>query len=135
MSAAARVTIRSIEKNRVEATNGAQRVVLDLPVSEGGEEPVAGLGPHETLLAALGGCTAMTLLLYARRKGWPLEGVEADLVREKPPVGAESETIEVALRLKGPLDDSQKQRLLEIAQKCPVYKTLTHPIVVKERLA
>ncbi len=135
MSSAARVTVRSLAKNQVEATDGAHRVVLDLPASEGGEEPVAGMGAHETLLAALGGCTAMTLLLYARKKGWPLEGVEADLVREKPPVGATADRIEVSLRLRGPLDDAQRTRLLEIAQKCPVYRTLTGDLVVDERLA
>ena len=134
---AAHVTVRSAGRNRVEATNGRHAATLDLPVAEGGQEPVEGLGPHETLLAALGGCTAMTLLLYARRKGWPLEGVEADLAHEKAAVGAGAapERVAVTLRLLGPLDEAQRTRLLEIAQKCPVYRTLTGEVAVEERLA
>ena len=83
---AERVTVRSLTGMQVEATNGSRRVVLDVPTEEGGTGE--GLGPHETLLSALGGCTAMTLLGYARHKGWPLEGVELDLTREKPPVAS-----------------------------------------------
>lgn len=129
------VTVRTIGGNRVEATNGRQHVVLDLPVHEGGEGE--GLGPHEALLAALGGCTSMTLLLYARRKAWPLEGVEVSLAREKAPVGVPEarERLTVDLRLTGNLDDEQRQRLLGIAQKCPVYRTLTNDLDLVERLA
>lgn len=130
-----RVTCRTLGGHVVEATNGTSTVRLDLPVSEGG--PGSALGPHETLLAALGGCTAMTLQAYAARKQWPLQGVELALSREKAPVGVPDgkERIVVEVKPLGPLDDEQKRRLLEIAQKCPVYRTLTSDLDVVERLA
>ena len=129
-----RITIRSLGGNRIEAGNGRHAMVLDLPAEEGGEG-TAGLGPHETLLSALGGCTAMTLLLYARRKGWPLEGVDADLVREKAKGPDSRDRIVVDLRLRGSLDAEQRDRLLSIAQKCPVYRTLTTDLDIVERLS
>lgn len=130
-----RVTCRTVGGHRVEATNGASSVVLDLPKEDGGEGK--GLGPHETLLAALGGCTAMTLQLYAARKAWPLQGVELALARDKAAAGAADprDRLTVDLRLLGPLDDAMKAKLLEIATKCPVYRTLTSDLDVVERLA
>ena len=129
-----RMTVRSLGGHRVEATNGVHGITLDLPQALGGAGTA--LGAHEALLAALGSCTVMTLEVYATRKGIPLEGVELSLGREPAPVGEPTgrERITVELKLLGPLDGAQKSRLLEIAQKCPVYKTLTgHPEVV-ERL-
>ncbi len=129
-----RITCRTVGGHRVEATNGTSSVVLDLPQVDGGEGH--GLGGHETLLAALGGCTAMTLKVYAARKQWPLEGVEVTLVHEKAAVGVPEarNRIEVAVRVLGPLDAEQRAKLLEIAKKCPVYRTLTSPLDVVETL-
>jgi putative redox protein len=92
--------------------------------------------PHEMLLSALGGCKALTMTSYAKRKGFPLEGVEIALVHDKPAVGSGDapETIAVEMTLRGPLDDAQKQRLLEISQKCPVHKTLVGEIEITSRL-
>jgi putative redox protein len=131
----AHVTIRSTGGFRVEATDGRHKTTLDLQPADGGDG-AGGMGSHETLLAALGGCTAMTLLLYARRKAWPLEGVDASLDHVPAPVGAGDapERITVSLTLRGALDDAQRSRLLEIAGKCPVYKTLSRPVVIEERL-
>ena len=128
------VTVRTLGGNRVEAGNGRHRLVLDLPVHDGGAGEA--MGPHEALLSALGACTSMTLLLYARRKTWPLEGVEIALGREKAPVGVPDgrERIQVDLRLHGPLDEEQRARLLDIAKKCPVYRSLTSDIDLVERL-
>lgn len=130
-----RVTCRTLGGHVVEATNGTSTVRLDLPVAEGG--PGTAMGPHETLLAALGGCTAMTLQVYAARKQWPLQGVELVLTREKAAVGVPEakEKLVVEVKPLGPLDDAQRQKLLEIAQKCPVYRTLTSDLDVVERLA
>jgi putative redox protein len=132
----AHVTVRSTGGFRVEATNGRHVTVLDLPAEEGGDG-AAGLGPKETLLAALGGCTAMTLFLYARRKGWPLEGVDTALAHEPAPAGSGDapDAITVAVTLRGPLDDAQRARLLEIAAKCPVHRLIARPVSVVERLA
>ncbi len=130
-----RIVARNSVGHRVEASNGTSSVVLDMSKQDGGE--AKGLSPHETLLAALGGCTAMTLRVYAARKGWPLEGVELVLTHEKPPPGAPpeaKETIGVDATLLGPLDAVQKAKLMEIAQKCPVYKTLLADLAIVETL-
>ncbi|MFO0932436.1 MAG: OsmC family protein [Planctomycetota bacterium] len=130
-----RVTCRTVGGHRVEATNGESSTFIDLPKVDGGAGN--GLGPHETLLAALGACTSMTLQVYAARKQWPLEGVELTLTREKAAVGVPDakDRIDVAIRVHGPLDAAQRTKLLEIAQKCPVYKTLTSDLDVAETLA
>jgi putative redox protein len=130
-----RITVKSLDGGmRVEATNGSVKTVMDLPKDLGGEGTA--LGATETLLAALGGCTAMTLLLYARRKSWPLEGVDADfsIERPKPGTGSTPERIRGTLRFRGALDDAQRQRLLEVAGKCPVNRTLSGPVLVEETL-
>lgn len=130
-----RVTVNTTGGNWVEASNGSSKMSLDLPKVDGGEGRA--FGPQETLLAALGSCTAMTLTVYAKRKAWPLEGVEVTLTHEKPPAGSGDapDRFTVELRLRGPLDDAQRSRLLEVAGKCPVHKTLVGEIDVQERLA
>ncbi len=103
-----------------------------------------GLSPYDYLLAALGACTSMTLRLYAERKQLPLERVMVHLKREKIHASdcADCETrdgmldqIERTLELAGALDAAQRQRLLEIADKCPVHRTLTSEIKIRTRLA
>ena len=128
-----RMTVRSLPGTQVEATNGRSRVVLDMPVEDGGKGD--GLGPHKTLLSALGGCTTMTLFVYARRKQWPLEGVEIEVERAAPPASGGPTKLTLAIKLLGPLDAEQKARLADVAKKCPVYKTLSGPIEVVEAVA
>lgn len=130
-----RVVCRTVGGHLVEATNGTSKLVLDLPKADGGEG--RGFGPHETLLAALGACTAMTLQVYAARKQWRVDGVELTLTHEKAAVGVPDAKakVTVAIGLHGPLDDAQRGKLLEIAQKCPVYRTLTNDLDVVETLA
>ena len=110
------------------------------------DEPVAagGPGPYDLLLAALGACTGMTLRLYADRKGWPLERVEVKLRHDRIHAEdcADCETrvglvdrIEREIALRGPLDAEQRARLLEIADKCPVHRTLRSEIRIETRLA
>ena len=114
----------------------------DEPVEAGGTD--SGPGPYDFLLAGLGACTAMTLRLYAARKKWPLENAHVTLRHAKTHAEdcAECETktgmldrIERVVRLDGPLDAEQKARLMEIADKCPVHRTLTSEITIETRMA
>lgn len=105
---------------------GGHRIRSDEPIEKGGAD--TGAAPHELLLAALGSCTAMTLKAYAERKGWPLRDVRVSLS------GAHADgrfIISRRLVLDGELDGDQRQRLLEIADKCPVHRTLISPIVIQ----
>jgi uncharacterized OsmC-like protein len=114
--------------------SGPNRWSADEPVSAGGTD--TGPGPHELLLAALGACTSMTLTLYAGRKGWPLAGVTVRLRHERldGPSGLATR-IDREIALAGALTDEQRQRLLAIAERCPVHRTLTSTITIESRLA
>jgi len=116
-------------------------VLADEPVAYGGTD--RGLSPYQFLSAGLGACTSMTIRMYARRKKWPLEHVEVDVTHDK--VHAQDcETCEGSrnkidlftrvIRLRGPLDEAQRKRLLEIADRCPVHRTLHSEIRVETRL-
>lgn len=103
--------------------------LADEPRAYGGTD--RGMSPYGFLSAALGACTSMTIRMYARRKGWPLAGVSVDITHDK--VHAQDAETNVspridrftrAIRLKGPLDADQRAKLLEIADKCPVHRTL-----------
>ncbi len=102
------------------------RIRSDEEVEKGGED--TGATPHELLLAALGSCTAMTLKVYAERKGWPLRDVHVTLNGAGVDGGY---LISRQVTIDGDLDTEQRQRLIEIADKCPVHKTLVGGITIK----
>jgi putative redox protein len=133
---------RGINRLAQEILVGHHRFTADEPTEAGGSD--LGPNPYDLLLAALGACTSMTLRLYADHKQWPLERTTVQLTHQKIHAAdcADCETregkidvIEREIAIAGPLDAQQRQRLLEIAEKCPVHRTLHSEIKVRSRLA
>jgi putative redox protein len=131
------VSVRSIGgryTTRIDSSH--HTIVADEPPPAGDD---AGPSPYELLLSALGACTSMTLLMYARRQGWPLDVVHIELTHEREHAsdgedwegeGGLIDVIHRSIRLEGELTSDQRERLAEIARRCPVHKTITSPLVI-----
>ena len=126
---------------RQEVRLGAHHLVADEPAADGGTD--AGPTPYGLLLAALGTCSGMTMRLYADRKGWPLAGTRVRLRHSRDHEAdcencvagdARIERIDRELELFGPLTESQRARLAEIANRCPVHRTLRSRLEVVTKL-
>ena len=123
-----------------EVEIGPHELYADEPVSYGGTD--TGPTPYDLLLAALGSCTSMTIGLYARKRSWPLENIIVSLRHSKIHATdcEECETkegkidrIELDIQLTGSLTAEQREKLMEIAERCPVHQTLTSEINIKTR--
>jgi len=133
------VVVRETLKSKFQQTVsiGPHSLLADEPVAVGGED--SGLGPYDFVLAGLGACTSMTMRMYADRKSLPLERVTVTLKHSKIHAQdcAECETkegmldqIDRTIAMEGALDAEQRKRLMEIADKCPVHRTLTSEISI-----
>jgi uncharacterized OsmC-like protein/pimeloyl-ACP methyl ester carboxylesterase len=138
------VVVRETRNSKFEQTVsiGPHQMLADEPVAAGGED--SGPGPYDFVLAGLGACTSMTMRLYAERKSLPLERTTVTLKHSKIHAQdcAECETkesmldqIDRVIAMEGNLDADQRKKLLEIADKCPVHRTLTSEIQIVTRAA
>jgi putative redox protein len=117
---------------------GRHYLMADEPEEFGGRD--FGPSPYEWISAGLSACTVMTLQLYAKRKGWPLENVQVHTSHNKTHAedckqceqdGSKIDSFELRIKLEGNLSEDQISRLLEIAHRCPVHKTLAAPAEIK----
>ncbi len=129
------ITVRSRDNFQQEIIAGDHFVFADEPLHIGGDD--TGPNPYELLLGALGACTSITLQMYAQRKGWQLEGVEVELTHRRDYAkdcescedqDSRIDVVELTIELKGDLDEAQRARLHEIAQRCPVNQTISKGI-------
>ena len=108
---------------QVQVSTGGQDFPADEPIEAGGG--ATGPSPHDLLAAGLAACTTMTLRLYADRKPWPLEAILVTVDHLRQPDATPPDLFRRRIALTGPLDDAQKERLMQIADRCPVHRTLT----------
>ena len=122
------MAIASIGKEHflTEIISGAKQVVADEPEELGGTNK--GPAPGEFLLISLASCTAITIRMYADRKKWPVEKITVEVDFEKV---ANKTIFKREVQLEGDLTEDQRTRLLQIANACPVHKTLTSPIEIE----
>ena len=123
-----------------QVTAGAHHLLSDEPPELGGTD--SGPTPYDLLLAALGSCTSMTVAMYARLKKWPLDSVTVNLRHSKIHAAdcrdcetkeGKIDRIEREIHFVGTLDPEQQKRLLEIADRCPVHRTLESEIDIQTR--
>lgn len=110
-----------------QLTNDTHKWQADEPTEIGGKNQ--GPNPYELMLSALSSCSAITMKMYANRKMWPLQGVDIQCDLVKPELNGTS-YIQRKISLKGPLDLEQTERLLQIADLCPIHKMLSNSIII-----
>ena len=135
------VQLRSVgDRYRVDVDARQHRLIVDEPTPVSSD---LGPSPYELLLAALGSCTSMTLLMYARRNGMQLEAVEIQLAHDRQHVEdseryeqgqSRVDVIRRRIHLDGPLTEEQRERLMGVARACPVHRTLASAVIIHDEL-
>ena len=124
------VNLRSSDGYACDIKAGHHQLIADEPIPLGGTD--LGPTPYVYIKAALGACTAMTIRMYAERKQWPLHDAVITLRHSRD--GNKESVFERDIKLVGELDEEQRQRLLDIADRCPVLKTLSHGATILSKL-
>jgi putative redox protein len=128
------VSENGLGRHQQTVSSGRHTLIADEPLAADGDD--AGPAPFDFLLAALGSCTSITLRMYAQRKNLALTHISVALSHEKIDVdGQRVDRIERSITLEGDLNAEQRGRLLEIANKCPMYRTLQSDIKIDSRIA
>jgi len=120
------------EHYRTQVVTGGHTYFVDEPASMKGTDTAP--DPYGMLLGSIGACKAITVRMYADRKGWPLESVRLDLEHSRPNGRGNPELIEISLGFTGGLSDEQRARLKEIANACPVQKTILGEVAMESVL-
>ena len=128
---AMRAVARQREKYTHDVKAGRHTITVDEPVAEGGAD--LGPSPQELLAAALASCTAVTMEMYAQRKGWDTSGLAVDVQYTPAERGCPTK-FELVLKMPPHLDEEQIDRLQVIAAKCPVHRTLEGEVMFEERV-
>jgi putative redox protein len=126
-----RAVARRREKLTHDVKAGTHAVVADEPVESGGQD--LGPSPQELLAASLASCTAVTMEMYAQRKGWNVDGLEVD-VRYTPAERGCPTRFELVMKMPAHLEEEQIERLTAIGAKCPVHRTLEGEVAFDERV-
>jgi len=126
-----RALARQREKNTHDVRAGNHTITVDEPAETGGDD--LGPSPQELLVAALASCTAVTMEMYAQRKGWDTNGLAVDC-RYTPAERGCPTKFELVLKMPAHLDEEQIERLQVIAAKCPVHRTLEGEVMFDERV-
>jgi putative redox protein len=126
-----RAIARQREKLTHDVTAGGHTITVDEPAESGGDD--LGPSPQELLAAALASCTAVTMEMYAHRKGWDVAGLTVDC-RYTPAERGCPTKFELVLKMPPHLDEEQIERLQVIAAKCPVHRTLEGEVMFDERV-
>jgi putative redox protein len=136
------ITAEAVSGYRIEITNGRHQWLADEPVELGGDDSAP--SPYELLLGSLAACTCITVTMYAQRKGISLTSVSASYTYDR--IHADDcefceedasgfiDTVRSQVFLEGDFDDAQRERLAEVARRCPVHKTLERGITFTEEV-
>lgn len=120
------ITVKKFKNLSVKISTGKLDLLADVDAGKGGDE--SGFDPHQLLEASLGACTNITVMMYANMKQWPLEDIQTEVTITKE---KDENIIQRKIKLIGDLDETQKKRLIDIANKCPIHNFLERKTTVE----